>query len=176
MIFKVAIQESMKMLAKDDKTIFVGYNVRYGNKAAGTLNGISESQLLETPVAENLMLGLAIGLSIEGFKPIVYFERFDFILNALDAIVNHLDKIKELSNGEYEPKVIIRAVVGRKQKPFFAGLTHVQDFTESMKRLVAFPVIKPRSSKELIEVYQKAYKAKESYLIVEEMDNYEHDI
>jgi hypothetical protein len=68
--------------------IFIGYNVARGD-AMGTLKGIEENQKLETPVAENLMSGLAIGMSFEGFRPVLYFERHDFILVAMDAIVNH---------------------------------------------------------------------------------------
>jgi pyruvate/2-oxoglutarate/acetoin dehydrogenase E1 component len=44
--------------------VFIGYNVKYGN-AMGTLKNIPDSQKIETPVAENLMSGLAIGLSFE---------------------------------------------------------------------------------------------------------------
>jgi len=60
-----AVKRSMKGLT-DKKTIFVGYNVRYGS-AYGSLKEIPEEQRLETPLAENLMAGLAMGMSLEGF-------------------------------------------------------------------------------------------------------------
>ena len=74
---------------------FIGYNVRYGN-AIGTLKDVSDDQKLETPVAENLMAGLAMGMSFEGFNPVIYFERHDFMLVAADAIINHIDKIERI--------------------------------------------------------------------------------
>jgi len=97
MKYKDAIKQSMEMLAENENTIFLGYNIRYGSKAYGTLTNISNNKKIETPVAENLMVGLATGLALEGYRPIIYFERHDFMLNALDGIVNHLSKIERMS-------------------------------------------------------------------------------
>lgn len=172
MKYKEAITKSMEMLAADPKTIFLGYCVKYGNKAAGTLKNVSEDQLFETPVAENLMAGLGIGLSLEGYLPVVFFERFDFVLNALDAIINHLDKIEAMSSGEFVPRVIIRVVVGNTRGPLFTGLTHTQDFTEALSKMTtSLPVMKlPHNSEQIMEIYQKAGR---SCVIVEEKDAYE---
>jgi pyruvate/2-oxoglutarate/acetoin dehydrogenase E1 component len=119
----------MESLAADPLVRFVGYGVRIGGRAQGTLKNVPDSQLIEMPVAENLMVGFAIGLALKGLKPVVFIERFDFILNALDAIVNHLDKIETISRGEFKPAMILRIVVGNKSKPLFTGETHTQDFT-----------------------------------------------
>lgn len=132
----------MNVLSADPFTLFVGYNVRYGSKANGTLSQIPDKQLIEMPVAENLMIGSAIGMSLAGFKPVVYFERFDFIMNAMDALVNHLDKIESLSQSEFVPRLLIRCIVGSSQKPLFTGSTHTQDFTDAICRMVHFPVIR----------------------------------
>jgi len=154
MQYKKELIKPMDFLACDPKTVFIGYGVKYGGKAAGTLININEDQLIETPVAEGLMLSMAIGLSLEGFKPIVFYERFDFIMNAMDALVNHLDKIKKLSYGEYDPKVIIRCVVGGKKIPFFTGMTHTQDFTSAIKNLVLFPVVKLTKPEQIYPEYE----------------------
>ncbi len=129
----------MTALACDPATRFVGYGLRRG-RAMGTLSSVPDSQLVETPVAENLMTGVAIGLALIGLKPVVYFERADFLLNALDAIVNHLDKAATLSRGEFKPAVILRITVGNRDKPLFTGPPHVQDFSEALAKMVSFPV------------------------------------
>ena len=92
MTYKEEITSAMDMLAADPRVRFVGYGVRYGGKAMGTLKNVPEAQLVETPVAENLMVGIAIGMALRGLRPVVFIERFDFIMNAMDAIVNHLEK------------------------------------------------------------------------------------
>lgn len=174
MLYKEALKKSMNSLAKNDKTLFIGYNTKY-TRANNTLSDIPENKLIETPVAENLIIGLAIGLSIEGYRPIAYIERFDFILNALDAIVNHLDKIQELSNGEYKPKVIVRTVIGRKSAPLYSCSTHTQDFTESVSKMVSFPVIKLKNTQEIIKYYNKASEWKTSMILIEQRDLYDNE-
>ena len=106
--YKDAMIESMTHLGKLG-AIFIGYNVKYGN-AIGTLKNVPDDQKLETPVAENLMAGLAIGMSFEGFLPVLYYERHDFMMVAADAIINHIDKIERISHGEFKCPIIIRAV------------------------------------------------------------------
>ena len=172
MTYKDAIIESTYKLSLNSDTIFMGYNVKKG-LANGTFKGISENQLFETPVAENLMLGLATGLSLQNYLPIVYIERFDFILNALDSIVNHLDKIEVLSRGDFNPKVILKVAIGIKNKPLFSGPTHTQDFTDAMKHLVSFPVIKLNPTKHhIFDTYELAKNSKSSIMIIEEKELY----
>jgi pyruvate dehydrogenase E1 component beta subunit len=175
MKYKEALKNSMNLLATDKDCRFVGYNVRYGSKANGTLKEVEVDKLIETPVAENLMAGIAIGMSIEGLKPVVYFERFDFILNALDSIVNHLDKIETISNAEYKPKVIIRVNIGGTKNPLFTGITHTQDFTDVLFKMVSFPVIKLLSVADVIKYYTVAANWKTSMILVEERDRYEEE-
>ena len=129
--YKDAMIESMTQLGKLG-AIFIGYNVKYGN-AIGTLKNVPDDQKLETPVAENLMAGLAIGMSFEGFLPVLYYERHDFMMVAADAIINHIDKIERISHGEFKCPIIIRAVTAD-AGPFYSGITHSQDFTEVFRR------------------------------------------
>lgn len=169
-----AIRESMEELGKQPNTMFLGYNVQHGNMAGGTLKNINKDQLFETPLAENLMMSLGVGMSLEGFYPVVYFERFDFILNALDSIINHLDKANDISKGEYDPKAYIRVAVGRKDNPFFSGLTHIQDFTEGIAKLVSFPVYTLDVNTNIKDIITKNYG--KTFMTVEYQDLYDKTI
>lgn len=131
MTYKQAISEQCIKYAKDPKARFIGYNVVYGSRMYGTLNEVPESQCIEMPVAENLMVGLAIGMALEGYLPVVCFERHDFLLLALDAIVNHVDKLPYLSGYQYKLPIIIRAIVGSK-KPMNPGPQHNNDYTKML--------------------------------------------
>ncbi len=139
--YKQELKKAMESLAADPLVRFVGYGVKIGGRALGTLNDVSDDRLVEMPVAENLMVGFAIGLSLKGLKPVVFIERMDFWWNAGDAIVNHLDKINQISHGEFNPTMILRIVVGNRQKPLFTGKTHTQDYSPSLRAAVGFPVI-----------------------------------
>lgn len=174
MTYKQILSDTFIKLAKDKKVVFVGYNTRI-NKAGGTLDHVSEIQLLETPLAENLMAGLATGMALEGYKPILYFERFDFITNAIDCIVNQIDKINKISKGEFSANIIIRCVVGRKNNPFFTGLTHTQDFSKAMSNIVSFPVISLNDKNVIFNEYISAYNnlSKYSTMLIEFQDHYD---
>ena len=167
--YKEAMNLAMKELG-DEGAIFIGYNVAKGD-AMGTLKEVPAEQKLETPVAENLMSGLAIGMSFEEFLPVLYFERHDFMMVAMDAIVNHVDKIERISHGEFKVPVIIRAVTAD-GGPFYSGITHSQDFTEVLKAAVTFPVYDPKNGKEILEAFRNARDSKRPAIIVERKSRY----
>ena len=169
--YQQAIKQSMEMIAKDPKAIFLGYNVKYGNKGYGTLTDINPDQILETPLAENLMAGLATGLALEGFKPVLFFERQDFMLNALDNLVNHLDKLKQMSYGEFNAPVLIRATVGGKI-PLYPGPQHIQDFTKGFEEMACMPIYKPSNANEILNTYNHLADFNHPAMIVEKKDLY----
>jgi hypothetical protein len=167
--YKDAMNLAMKKLG-DAGAVFIGYNVAKGD-AMGTLKSVPIEQKLETPVAENIMAGLAIGMSFEGFKPVLYFERHDFMLVAMDAIVNHIDKIERISHGEYKVPVIIRAVTAD-AGPFYSGITHSQDFTNMLKEAVSFPVHDPVTGVDVLKAFSGAAESGKPALIVERKSRY----
>lgn len=172
MTYKDALQCAMTELAADPATRFCGYGLVHG-RAAGSLKNVPASQIVEFPVAENLMTSAAIGMSLTGLKPLVYFERFDFAANAVDAIVNHLNAMADISHGEFRPAVILRAVVGNRTKPLFTGKTHVQDFSLAFARMVQFPVVRLLHAEMIEGCYAAAREAQnrgESTMIVEFKD------
>lgn len=156
-LYKDALIEENTRLGDDPKVRFIGYGLKKG-RALGTLKHVADEQIVEMPVAENLMIGCAIGMSLKGLYPVVFIERMDFVLNGLDAMVNHLDKAKLLSGGEFSPGVIIRIIVGNKNKPLYTGPTHVQDFTESLRKMVHFPVLCLKELDEVRAFYRLAHQ------------------
>lgn len=173
--YKDHIITAMNECAANPRTVFVGYNVAIG-RFGGTLNNVPESQLQEMPLAENLMVGAAIGLSLEGLIPIVAFERMDFLTCAMDAIVNHMDKLAQISDGQHKPGVILRVVVGNKNVPLFSGSTHTQNLSEGMRNMVGFPVKELRWKTEIAPAYEEAMRSAEhgfSTMLVEFKDLHE---
>jgi len=167
--FSQAATNAMDLISENNG-IHIGYCVKFGN-AMGALKNVPDSKKIETPVAENLMMGLAIGMSFEGFRPVVYLERHDFMLCAADAIVNHVNHIERVSHGEFTAPVIIRSIVAD-GGPFYAGPTHSQDFTNAFKSMVDFPVYVPNTGGELLQAYTSAILSNRPSLIVEHKSKY----
>jgi pyruvate/2-oxoglutarate/acetoin dehydrogenase E1 component len=158
MIYRDAITAAMRNLADDPLVKFYGYGLRTG-RAMGTLKYAEASALIETPVAENLMVGLATGAALTGVRPVVYIERADFLLCCADAIVNHTDKLDTMSRGEFSAGVIFRVTVGNKRKPLFTGETHTQNFAEAFRSMLKMPVIELHDAEQIGVAYQDAHEA-----------------
>lgn len=167
--YKEALIEGNTNLGLNSKTRFIGYGLQKG-RALGTLKNINSDQIIEMPVAENLMMGMATGLALKGYLPVVFIERMDFLLNSMDALVNHLDKLKELSNGEFDPKVIIRCIVGNKNKPLYTGVTHVQNFYSALTEILVMPVYELTSVEKVDDAYLKALSSNSSAVFIEFKD------
>ena len=134
--YKEELTKAMTLLAEDDRTFFLGQSVRYPGQAMfPTLEGVPMEKRMEMPIFEDTQMGISIGLSLMGYIPISFFTRMDFLIVAINQLVNHLDKIDEVSHGEFRPKVIIRTMVGAKE-PLDGGLQHTQDYTEGLKAML----------------------------------------
>ena len=169
MSYKDELIAANTKLAGYSNVRFVGYGLKKGG-ALGTLKNVKDEQIIEMPVAENLMMGLAIGLALQGYLPVVFIERMDFLMNAMDAMVNHLDKIRKISDGEFFPKVIIRCIVGNTDKPLYTGITHTQDFTEGLRKMVGFPVWKLKDEGDIATLYDLSVKISDPVMLVEYKD------
>jgi pyruvate dehydrogenase E1 component beta subunit len=169
MTYKDEIALANTEIAKDPKTRFIGYGLLKG-RAMGTLKGVPEGQIIEMPVAENLLVGTAIGMALTGLKPVVFIERMDFLMNCMDALVNHLDKIKEISQGQFDPVVIIRCIVGNTTKPLYTGATHTQDFSAALRLMCDIPVYQILDKGFVKNAYRYAIERKNSAIIVEYKD------
>ena len=126
----------MEFLAKDERTIFIGQSVKYsGNAIFNTLESIDDHKKIETPVFEDVQMGLSTGLALNGFVPITCYPRFDFLICACNQLVNHLDKIEYMSKGTMKPRVIIRTSIGPKT-PLDGGPQHTADYTKSFQDML----------------------------------------
>ena len=111
--YKSELIRSMNMLGRNKKTIFLGQSVKYsGNAIFNTLKGVPNKKKIELPVFEDVQMGMSIGLALDGYIPISCYPRFDFLVLAFNQMVNHLDKIKKMSNEQFKPKIIIRTSIG----------------------------------------------------------------
>ncbi len=149
----------MTWLGKKKETIFLGQTVEYpGSAMFASFKDVPKSKKTEMPVAEDMQMGISIGMALEGYIPISIFPRMDFLLCAMNQIINHLDKIKQMSNGEFTPGVIIRTQIGN-TKPLDPGPQHTGDYCSMLKKgLKNVRVIKLDMSKNIKRNYMESYK------------------
>lgn len=161
----------MLLLAAHPNALFLGQNVAYdGNVMYKHFAGVPMEQRLELPVCEELQMGMSVGLALQGFLPISVYPRMDFIVLAMNQLVNHLDKLPIMSNGQYQPRVIIRTKVGSKH-PLDAGPQHTQDHTEALRLMLTTVVVeKITEPNSIMPTYNRAVERPGSTLVIEALD------
>lgn len=84
-----------------------------GNSMTDLDKKFGVERVIDTPVSESACTGAAIGASLAGMKPIVVHPRMDFMIYAMDAIVNQAAKWSHMLGGQANPGVTIRSIINR---------------------------------------------------------------
>jgi pyruvate/2-oxoglutarate/acetoin dehydrogenase E1 component len=173
--YQYELKRAMTYLAMNEKVVFLGQAVEFpGTAMSTTLEEIEKEKLIELPVEEDLQMGIATGMALSGMIPVSIFPRWNFMLLAVNQIVNHLDKLPELLTTDSCPKVIIRTGIGS-INPLNPGPQHRGDFTEAFKALCQNIEIIRLDSKEMIfPAYKRALERDDgvSTLLIEWSDKY----
>jgi pyruvate/2-oxoglutarate/acetoin dehydrogenase E1 component len=169
------LTRSMDYLAEQSNIIFMGQAVAVAGTAMyNTLLNVDKVKLLELPVEEDFQMGLATGMALTGIVPVSIFPRWNFVLLATNQIVNHLDKLKELTCLSAPPKVIIRTGIGAVM-PLHPGPQHVGDYTEAFRLMAPnLNVVRLDSKSDIFDQYKFAYEREDgvSTLLIEWSDKY----
>ena len=103
-------------MADDDRIVLLGEDV--GNRggvfriSAGWMDEFGEARVIDTPLAESGMVGVAIGMALHGMLPVAEIQFADFIHPAFDQIVSEAARIRYRSNGSFGVPLVIRAPCG----------------------------------------------------------------
>ena len=72
-----------------------------------------KDRVIDTPVSESATTGAAVGAALAGMKPVVIHPRIDFMLYAMDAVVNQAAKWSHMMGGQAHPGLTVRAIINR---------------------------------------------------------------
>lgn len=116
--YREALNEAMIQEMERDENIFVyGLDVSDHKRIFGSTEKILEKfgkkRCFITPLSEDAMTGVGLGAAINGLRPIHIHIRVDFMLLAMNQIVNMISNYRYMSGGEIKIPLVIRAIVGR---------------------------------------------------------------
>jgi pyruvate dehydrogenase E1 component beta subunit len=100
-------------------------------------------RVIDSPVSENATTGAAIGAAIAGMRPILFHPRMDFMLLAVDPIVNQAANWSYVFNGQVNVPVVIRAVINRGGEQ---GAQHSQSFQAMFAHIPGLKVVMPSTA------------------------------
>ncbi|WP_209123540.1 alpha-ketoacid dehydrogenase subunit beta [Alkalihalobacillus sp. BA299] len=112
-----AINQAMREeMDRDQKVFVLGEDVGYKGGVFKTTQGLydefGEQRVLDTPLAESAIAGVAIGAAAYGLRPIAEMQFADFIMPAVNQIVSEAAKMRYRSNGDWNCPLVIRAPYG----------------------------------------------------------------
>tara|TARA_B000000565_G_C23727521_1_gene355868 strand:- start:130 stop:666 length:537 start_codon:yes stop_codon:yes gene_type:complete len=169
------LKRSMEFLGSKKNTIFIGQAVEVpGTAMSNTLKNINKKKLLELPVAEDMQMGMSLGLAMDKNVPISIYPRWNFLLYAINQLINHIDKFKVMAGNEIVPKIIIRTGIGS-QRPLHPQFQHIGDFSEAIQKMCStIEVIRLNEPEDIFPSYKKAYERKDGIntILVEYGDYY----
>lgn len=112
-----AVNDALRVeMRNDPRIIILGEDVGRAGGVFRATEGLQKEfgpdRVMDTPLAESGIVGVAIGMALYGLKPVAEIQFLDFIYPAFDQIVSELAKFRYRSGGQYTAPVVIRAPYG----------------------------------------------------------------
>ncbi len=136
---KISLVEAVDLalaraMSEDERVIVLGEDVgRNGGVFRATV-GLRERfgprRVLDTPLAENLIAGVSVGLATQGFRPVAEIQFFGFIYAALEHLISHAARMRNRTRGRLSCPLTLRA-------PFGGGIHAPEHHSESTEALLA---------------------------------------
>ncbi len=140
-----AIHEATEQeMARDPSVIVMGLGVDDPKGIYGTTLGLAEKfgpeRVFDTPLSEDAMTGVAIGASLAGLRPIHVHQRLDFLLLAMNQLVNIAAKSRYMFGGAVAVPLVVRAIIGRS---WGQGAQHSQALYSFFMHIPGLKVVVP---------------------------------
>lgn len=112
-----AINNAMRIeLEQDENVLVFGEDVAKNGgvfrATEGLFDTFGEDRVFDTPLAESGIGGLALGLALQNFRPVMEIQFFGFVFEAMDSIVSQMARLRYRSGGVYHAPVTIRSPFG----------------------------------------------------------------
>lgn len=108
-------QALLEEMSRDDTIRVMGEDVTLGGPfgaTKGLVEKFGDSRIINTPISEATIVGMAVGAAITGLRPVLEIMFIDFITLGMDQLVNHAAKLHYMSGGQLEVPLTIRATGG----------------------------------------------------------------
>ena len=141
----MAINEALHQTMANDKSVFlIGQGVKspwyVGNTCQGLLEKFGPERVIDTPVSENAVTGSAVGAALAGMRPIVVHPRMDFMMYAMDPIINEAANWHYMCGGRSSVPVVIWGIINRGGEQ---AAQHSQAFQALFAHIPGLKVVMP---------------------------------
>ncbi|MCW6158537.1 MAG: alpha-ketoacid dehydrogenase subunit beta [Thermoplasmatales archaeon] len=157
-----------RLMATDERIIIMGEDVgRDGGVFRVTdnlLNKYGTERVIDTPLNELAIIGMASGMAMYGLKPIAEIQFQDYIFPAFDQIVNNIAKVRYRTGGRFDVPLVIRTPYGGGVR---GGLYHSQSGEAYFAHTAGLIVVTPSNPYDASGLLVSAYKSKDPVIFLE---------
>src|SRR5712692_105860 len=162
---RAAISEEME---RDERVLVMGEDVGRKGGVFGATDGLyakfGEARVLDTPLAESGIVGVAIGAALNGLIPIAEIQFADFIHPAFDQIVSEAARTRYRSNGDWSVPIVIRTPFGG---GVHGGLYHSQSIEAFYAHVPGLKVVVPSTPSDAHGLLKSAVRDPDPVLFLE---------
>jgi 2-oxoisovalerate dehydrogenase E1 component beta subunit len=139
-----AVRDTLdELMAADERIMIIGEDVEEGGvfrATDGLLKKYGHDRVIDSPLAESSIVGVSIGASLNGLRPIAEIQFADFILPAVNQIISEAAKFRYRSGGDWSCPIVIRAPYGG---GIHGGLYHSQSMEQIFAHQPGLKVVAP---------------------------------
>lgn len=167
--FSEAIRIALKdSLLEDERVRVFGLGVPDPKGVFGTTAGLKEEfgskRVFDIPLSENAVTGVALGMAMNGLKPVMNHQRADFAFTSMEQIVNQVAKLDYTTNGAFKARLVIRMIVGR---GWGQGPTHAQSPHSLFAAVPGLRVVAPATSEDAYWLLRQSIDSDDPVIFIE---------
>jgi pyruvate dehydrogenase E1 component beta subunit len=175
--FSAAINEAQHMaMINNSDIIQIGQGINspfyVGQTMVGLLDRFGVERLIDTPLSESAITGMAIGAAITGLRPILTFPRMDFMYYSMDQICNHISTFNYSLGGNSPIPLLIRAIINRKGEQ---GAQHSQALHGLFMHIPGLTIIMPSNSFDAKGMFLAALEEENPVIFIEDSELYQEE-
>ena len=168
--YSEAIYDAFDYLLKNQKDVFVmGQGLWSPWYVGHTMKNLEKKygvkRIIDTPVSELAVTGAAFGASLTGKMPIVVHPRMDFMLYAMDAIINQISKWRYVMGGNVKTNITIRGIINRGGEQ---GAQHSQSLHSIFASIPGLKVVMPHSVEDARDLLISSVLSKDPVIYIDD--------
>ncbi len=168
---EAAAEAIVQAMEKDSRVFLLGEgvdNIRgvYGHTLEAHRK-FGPKRVIDTPLSENGLTGFAIGAALDGLRPVLIHQRNDFMLLAMDQMMNQAAKLKYVSGGRHKVPLVILSFIAKKAGE---GIQHTQSLQSVFAHFPGIKVVMPSSSYSVKGAILAAIEDDDPVIVLEHCD------
>ncbi len=164
-----AVREGLREeMARDPRVVVVGEDVGVlggvFRATEGLLKEFGPERVIDSPLAESAIVGVAIGMSLNGLRPVAEIQFADFIHSALDQLISEAARMRYRSNGGWHCPIVVRVPYGA---GVHGGLYHSQSVEALLCHIPGLKVVAPSSPYDAKGLLKSAIRDEDPVIFLE---------